>query len=393
MERSDVYVATVLGLGFFSDGFALLLQSGALISLVHYFYLSKLEVGLVVSAPFIGSIAGAFIFGRLADILGRKAVVLNVLVFFVLASLLSAASINFQMLWISRLLVGIGIGGDVPSTGSLVYELAKRHSGSALLSYQNMLWGVGAFIATVIAIPFIGFGNAAWRFLFALAAVPPLITLVLRRGLQESEQWLRSRDAQGQAIDGKTYAYFVLLSAALFSWTYLLAALASYAPSILVNVFGLPSSYSLLISGSQWLLFVAGVALVTLAVRSKGLAIGASITSVIIFALSTAMLTAHRLGAYEFIWFSTAFWLLGGVGYTSVSITSFADAPVAHRGTLSGLVFALGRFGGYVSTQSLPLLIGSVGIAGGLFVVSPALVASSLLAYYLRHRSLRFGKH
>lgn len=386
-SSSDVYLATVLGLGFFSDGFALLLQSGALISLVSYFSLSKLEIGLIVSAPFIGSIAGAFLFGHLADRLGRKAVVINVLIFFVLASVLSALSVNYVMLWVSRLLVGIGIGGDVPSTGSLVYELAKKYDGSTLLSYQNVLWGVGAFAATVIAIPFLRFGSATWRYLFGLAALPPLITLILRRGIPESEQWSLARRSS-PSIDGRTYTFYTLLSVALFSWTYMLAALASYLPSILVGAFRLPKAYSLLVGGAQWLFFVAGAALVMVAIRSSRprLAAGSLLSSAAVLLLWVAALLSRTLTAYEFIEISAICWLLGGVGYTSVSITSFAEAPVAYRGTLSGLVFALGRFGGYVSTQSLPLLIGSIGVVGGLFVVSPALMASSLFAYYIKRK-------
>jgi hypothetical protein len=63
LRSENTYLAIVIGLGSFSDGFALLLQSGALLSLVPYFRLNYLFTGLVVSAPFIGSVFEAIIFG------------------------------------------------------------------------------------------------------------------------------------------------------------------------------------------------------------------------------------------------------------------------------------------------------------------------------------------
>ncbi len=89
--NKDTYVAVLVGMGGFSDGFALLLGGSALLSLSQYFRMTpEVEGGLIISAPFIGSVIGSLIFGRLADILGRRAILLNVLAFFALGSLISA---------------------------------------------------------------------------------------------------------------------------------------------------------------------------------------------------------------------------------------------------------------------------------------------------------------
>jgi len=175
LRSENTYLAIVIGLGSFSDGFALLLQSGALLFLVPYFRLKYLFTGLVVSAPFIGSVFGAIIFGWLADKIGRRAIVLNVLLFFVLSSIISSISVNIQMLLLSRFLVGIGIGGDIPASGSLIAERSEPSERGAFLSTQTLLWAVGAAIATVVSLPLLSLGKEAWRVLFGLAAISPFL--------------------------------------------------------------------------------------------------------------------------------------------------------------------------------------------------------------------------
>lgn len=133
--------------------------------------MSSLTVGLLISAPFIGSVVGALVFGWLADRVGRRAVVLNVLIFFVMASILSGLSMNIQMLLVSRFLVGIG--GDVPASGSLIAERVEAVERGPLLSTQTLMWAVGAASATFVAIPLLSLGAVAWRPLLAIAALPP----------------------------------------------------------------------------------------------------------------------------------------------------------------------------------------------------------------------------
>jgi len=376
----NMYLAIVIGLGSFSDGFALLLQSGALLSLVPYFKLNSLSTGLVVSAPFIGSVIGALIFGWLADKLGRKAILLNVLVFFVFASILSSLSVNVQMLILSRLLVGVGIGGDIPASGALIAENVEADRRGSLLSTQTILWAIGAASATFVALPLLSAGLQSWRVLLGLAALPPLITLILRRRIPESFKWKSVHSAESSTPSRRAIYLTAILSIGLFIWTMVLAIFASYLPSLLVKLYGLPQYESLLIGTVQWLMFLAGTIIVFRSVDIIGrrrlifigtlIAIAASIAVYLIGGHNYAVLTLSVL----------SIWAAGGIAYTAISIYSFEIPPTLYRGMLSGTVFGSGRMGGYVGTLIFPILLGALGIAKTFGIVGPAM-SSIILAF------------
>ncbi|MGC8542859.1 MAG: MFS transporter, partial [Vulcanisaeta sp.] len=78
---------------------------------------------------------------RLSDIFGRRTILLNVLLFFVLGSIISAIANSVLPIILGRFLVGVGIGGDIPSGASLIAELSKETSRGRLISIQSILWG------------------------------------------------------------------------------------------------------------------------------------------------------------------------------------------------------------------------------------------------------------
>src|SRR5207302_5973311 len=91
--------------------------SGALIFIRTQFGLSTLQQELVVSVVLIGAAVGALSGGRLADVFGRRLMLLITALIFVVGALVCAASPSLAMLAIGRLIVGLGIGlatGTVP---------------------------------------------------------------------------------------------------------------------------------------------------------------------------------------------------------------------------------------------------------------------------------------
>ena len=364
LRSENMYLAIVIGLGSFSDGFALLLQSGALLSLVPYFRLNSLFTGLVVSAPFIGSVLGAIIFGWLADKIGRRAIVLNVLLFFVLSSIMSSISVNIQMLLLSRFLVGIGIGGDIPASGSLIAERSEPSERGAFLSTQTLLWAVGAAIATVVSLPLLSLGKEAWRVLFGLAAIPPVFTLLLRRRIKESFRWVKNKTTGNASnrLTRRAVYLTAILSIGLFVWTMILAVFASYLPSLLTRIYGLPPYESLIIGSIQWVMYILGCVvafkLVDVIGRKRLIVIGtlvAMVSAVLVYLSGRNIISVITAGVL-------AIWGAGGTAYTGISIYSFEIPPTLYRGLLSGAVFGSGRLGGYSGTLIFPTLIGVIGI-------------------------------
>ncbi|MDG7048103.1 MAG: MFS transporter [Nitrososphaerota archaeon] len=392
LNVSRYYAPVLIGMGGFADGFALLIASGALLTLVPYFHLTSSYTGLIVSAPFIGSIIGALAFGRLADITGRRVIFLNVLLFFVLGSLLSAIATVPSILLLSRFLVGIGIGGDIPVGGSLLAEISNRENRGRLVALQSLLWGVGGGAAAIVALLFLPLGAESWRYILGMGAVPPIVVLLLRRGLPESKIWSASKkdDLKAQPIDKQRFATKLsFVAIAFFIWTFILAIFASYTPSFLVHAEGLSKAWALLISGLQWMGFVGGTALTFKYVDRIGRRVMIISSSIIVGVFLMVGYLLARSSIALFVSDISIIWVLGGVGYTISSIYSNELFPTLFRSTSSGIGFASGRLGGYLSTLIFPTLLISFGISPLFLMLAPLPMAVGLAGVSMAPRSER----
>lgn len=195
------YAAILVACGEFIDGYDLLVMGAALIYLRPRFGLSPSEVGLLGASTFIGAIVGLLVFGDLSDRVGRRAIFIINLAFFVVFALASAFVTTSTELFIMRFLVGVGVGMDIPTSTAYLAEVAPRRQRGAILgSLLNVMWVLGAMCSTLLALPLTSaFGDEAWRWMFGLGAVPAVLILFGRQMLPESPRWLISRGRTDEA--------------------------------------------------------------------------------------------------------------------------------------------------------------------------------------------------
>jgi MFS transporter, putative metabolite transport protein len=189
------YAAGLIAFGEFIDGYDLLVMGAAVILLRKQFGLTPQEVGLLGASTFMGAIVGLLVFGDLSDRVGRRSIFVINLVFFVVFAIGSALVTNVTWLFIMRILVGVGVGMDIPTSTAYLAEIAPaKQRGAVLGSLLNMMWILGAMTSTLLAIPLVAmFGDEAWRWMLGLAALPALGILIARQGLPESPRWLLAR--------------------------------------------------------------------------------------------------------------------------------------------------------------------------------------------------------
>lgn len=72
LSRFHTRSVVVAGMGFFTDAYDLFIIGTATTLIAKQWHLSSSETGLVNSITLISAFVGAFIFGRVADVLGRK---------------------------------------------------------------------------------------------------------------------------------------------------------------------------------------------------------------------------------------------------------------------------------------------------------------------------------
>ncbi|HEX4386416.1 MAG TPA: MFS transporter [Myxococcales bacterium] len=189
-------VVIALGVTWVLDGLEVTLV-GAVASVLgetDTLHLSEREIGAAASAYLFGAIAGALIFGRLTDSLGRKKLFLVTLGVYLTATLLTALSFNFWTFALFRALTGAGIGGEYAAINSAIDELLPaRVRGRADLAINGTYWlgtAIGAASTLVLLDADLIPHRFGWRLAFGLGALLGGSILIIRKHLPESPRWL-----------------------------------------------------------------------------------------------------------------------------------------------------------------------------------------------------------
>lgn len=200
LSRIHWRITVVSALGEFLDGYDLLIIVGALLLIVPQFHLTSILIGGLATAAYGGSIVGSLLSGWFSDRLGRRGIMILDFVLFVLAAVFAGVSQNITELLVARFLIGVGIGGDVPPSYSLVSEIAPRARRGNLLSSLQVFWGIGGVAAGLVGmLLFRVAGPEAWRWMFLSGVIPAIIVILLRRTLPETPRWLAERGEMDKA--------------------------------------------------------------------------------------------------------------------------------------------------------------------------------------------------
>jgi MFS family permease len=178
-------------LGWMLDSCDVMLYAMVLAHLMKDLGLDKATGGLMGSLTLLASAAGGIIFGLIADRVGRvRALMMTILIYSFFTAACGLAR-NIWQLAIFRVLLGLGMGGEWATGAALVAETwPDEHRGKALGIMQSS-WAVGyALAAGITALVLPRFG---WRAVFFFGVLPALVTLWIRKNVDEPEIWKRSR--------------------------------------------------------------------------------------------------------------------------------------------------------------------------------------------------------
>jgi putative MFS transporter len=190
----------VCGLGWAADAMEVLLISFALPAIGAEWNLSNAQKGLLGTAIFLGMLAGAWVWGRLSDVAGRKIGFISTVGIDSFFGLLSAFAPSFGWLVGLRALTGFGVGGTLPVDYSIFAEYLPAQKRGRYLVLLEAFWALGAVLAAGLAwliVPSLG-----WRWLLGISAVPGIIIFFIRRYVPESPRYLmvKGRTDEAQAV-------------------------------------------------------------------------------------------------------------------------------------------------------------------------------------------------
>jgi MFS family permease len=150
----------------------------------------------IATVYLIGEVIGALVFGQFADKWGRQKLFMITLGVYLVGSGLSAATSGAGAGWIAflygtRLVAGMGIGGEYAAINSAIDELIPaRYRGRIDIAVNGTYWA-GAIIGTFATFLFLNTiqPSLGWRLGFLLGPVLALVIIYVRRNLPESPRW------------------------------------------------------------------------------------------------------------------------------------------------------------------------------------------------------------
>jgi MFS transporter, putative metabolite:H+ symporter len=197
-NRRHAFVFAVCALGMVFEAYDI--QALALVAplLRTEWNLSPVDVGRLFSVGGLGMLIGAYLFGTLADRIGRRAGFQLTVCLFAFGSLLSAFARTPAELAICRLIVGAGVGGFIPIDAALLSEFLPIKTRGMLMGFWAMFHAIGNALAAQLAAFVVP--SCGWQAIFVIGAIPAVMGLFARRIVPESPRYLASVGKKKDAL-------------------------------------------------------------------------------------------------------------------------------------------------------------------------------------------------
>jgi sugar porter (SP) family MFS transporter len=173
--------------------------SGALLLITKDFSLSTTQQEWVAAAILAGATIGAIGFGRASERFGRRATVIIVTAIFILGAIACATSPNVNFLIISRIFLGLAVGGSTQVVPTYISELAPPEKRGNLVTFFNVAIGIGILLANIVG--FTMRESWGWRGMIVVSAVPALFVLISMFFLPKSPRWVAENEGIKSAAE------------------------------------------------------------------------------------------------------------------------------------------------------------------------------------------------
>jgi MFS family permease len=411
-------IVLVSGAGFFTDAYDLFVISTVALLASTEWHLTTAQTSWVTGAAILGAFFGAFLFGRIADVIGRKRVYVLVAVIMIVGALASALSPDWIVLVVARFVLGLGIGGDYPVSAVLMSEYSNRTDRGRLVGMVFSMQAVGLIVGPLVALSLIGAGvshEMTWRLLLGFGAIPAAAVVYMRTKIPESPRFRSHVEGDTEAARSEMGSFAGLRVAE--------QATPSHNHLMTLRSFLRSRRMLMLVAGTAgaWFLFDYAYYGNTLSLPAilKEVAPHATLTTKLLWTLGLFVVFAlpgyllafskmDRIGHRRLQWIgfsvmAVAFAVLGifqhlttivvpfllifGVSYFFIqfgpNMTTFVLPseifPTNMRTTGHGIAAGMGKLGAFIGVFLVPVLQKSIGLRGMLLVAAGASVGGLLL--------------
>jgi MFS transporter, putative metabolite:H+ symporter len=192
-----ILLRVIVGIATFFDAYTVLAIAFAMPQLVSEWKLTSTEVGMIISAGYVGQLFGAVLFGSLAEKIGRLKTLFITIVLFVSMDMACLFAWSAASMMVFRFLQGVGTGGEVPVASAYINEFIGAEKRGRFFLLYEVIFPIGlmfAGMAGYFLVPIYG-----WKAMFIVGLIPSVLTIPLRWLMPESPRWLASKGRTAEA--------------------------------------------------------------------------------------------------------------------------------------------------------------------------------------------------
>lgn len=216
-SRFIIAISCIATIGGFLFGFDSGVINGTVDGLQIAFQSDSVGTGFNVASMLLGCAAGAFFAGRLADVIGRRNLLIVASIFFLVSAWGSGIASSSAEFVFFRVLGGMAVGAASVIAPAYIGEVAPAHYRGRLITVQQIAIITGLFSAFVSNFLLAGFAGAstsvlwlgfeAWRWMFWIEMAPAVLFFLGLLLIPESPRYLviRGRTETARAVLTRLY--------------------------------------------------------------------------------------------------------------------------------------------------------------------------------------------
>ena len=177
--------------------------NGALDSMQTSLGLTPVTEGIMTSSLLVGAAFGAFFIGRISDTWGRKPTINILAILFFFAAVACVFSPNWELLTVSRVFLGIAVGGASVTVPVFLAEVAPTEKRGSLVTRNELMIVTGqlsAFTINAIIGSIWSEHDEVWRYMLTVAVLPAIALFIGMFFVPESPRWLLSKGREDEAL-------------------------------------------------------------------------------------------------------------------------------------------------------------------------------------------------
>jgi sugar porter (SP) family MFS transporter len=212
-----IIISTVATIGGFLFGFDSGVINGTVDGITMAFKSESIGQGFNVASMLLGCAVGAFLAGTLADLLGRKGLLIIASLFFIISAWGSGIASSSGEFIFFRILGGLAVGAASIMAPAYISEIAPARMRGRLATIQQIAIIVGlfcAFISNYLLANAAGgstevfwLGYQSWRWMFWIELLPAVVFFLALLVIPESPRFLMIKGKQQQALAILTKLY------------------------------------------------------------------------------------------------------------------------------------------------------------------------------------------